>query len=180
MEQLYKLLRLLNHINSDLELHCHPKQVGIPRNSSAQRSPLDSDSSAAVIFFWAMTVPCCIDLVLTILNPGFINLWLMSTIQYGECHFCQHTVPATFSIKITLWAIAQNLTTKMIFAVTYLKRGRKRNMTFSGPMSHQKALCGLRIRTDPAITERQRGEGFPDEVEQELHHLSKSHTGPKA
>lgn len=62
MEQLYKLLRLLNHINSDLELHCHPKQVGIPRNSSAQRSPLDSDSSAAVIFFWAMTVPCCIDL----------------------------------------------------------------------------------------------------------------------
>ena len=62
MEQLYKLLRLLNHINSDLELHCHPKQVGIPRNSSAQRSPLDSDSSAAVIFFWAMTVPCRIDL----------------------------------------------------------------------------------------------------------------------
>jgi hypothetical protein len=62
VEQLYKLLRLLNHINSDLELHCHPKQVGIPRNSSAQRSPLDSDSSAAVIFFWAMTVPCCIDL----------------------------------------------------------------------------------------------------------------------
>jgi hypothetical protein len=62
VEQLYKLLRLLNHINSDLELHCHPKQVGIPRNSSAQRSLLDSDSSAAVIFFWAMTVPCCIDL----------------------------------------------------------------------------------------------------------------------